>query len=119
MMWSRMGRLAIGTIGLGMLGAASWMRSPRPPQKRTTFIGLRRLDCVLPAQLSVERAPVEELLQAGQPRVGIEVVQPEPDGVESCEQLQRAVACRPRRLCFGQRRGQLGEVDPVAPRVGP
>jgi hypothetical protein len=59
MMWSRIGLFAIGTIGFGMLGAASWMRRPSPPQKRTTFIA-RRLDSVLPAKLYEEQCGVGE-----------------------------------------------------------
>src|SRR2546423_11900004 len=35
----RIGRYPMGTIGLGVFSAYSRNRIPRPPQKRTTFIG--------------------------------------------------------------------------------
>src|SRR5215211_7430429 len=38
MMCQRIGRPPIGTMGFGMLGAASAIRRPAPPQKMTTFI---------------------------------------------------------------------------------
>src|ERR1044072_5987708 len=119
MMWSRIGRLAIGTIGLGMLGAASWIRSPNPPQNRTTFMALCRLGRVLPAQPLVQGATLKQLLQAREPRVGVEAVDGEPDGPERREQLERAIPRRPDGLRRRQRGGQLGAVDAVAPRVGP
>src|SRR6185503_15704532 len=115
MMWSRMGRLAIGTIGFGMLGAASWIRRPSPPQKRTTFIGSGQLRRVLPAEARIQRPLVEQGLQA---RVGVEGIHGEADCAEGVEKLEHAVAGRPDRLRLGKGAPELRKIDPIAPRIG-
>src|SRR3954447_24026247 len=44
MMFQRIGRGPMETIGFGMLAEPSLIRRPRPPQKRTTFIGGRSIE---------------------------------------------------------------------------
>src|SRR5580765_8557978 len=105
MMWSRIGRFAMGTIGFGMLGAASCIRSPRPPQKSTTFIA----DCrpsdrcgsrgLHPAQVLVDVAGIGQQLEVREPRVLVagELGFRQPDLLERAPQLARSVAGGPGR----------------------
>src|SRR5689334_8207910 len=124
MMWSRIGRLAIDTIGFGMLGAASWIRRPSPPANNTTFTsasalqGVDRLARLGPAQSLVERTLVAEPFQLDEPGVPVEIRLREPGRLEGSEQLLRSVARIPLRHCAGKRPLQLPEVDAVAARIG-
>src|SRR3954467_1137374 len=124
MMWSRIGRLAMGTIGLGMLGAASCIRSPRPPQKSTTFIECRPSDRrgsrgLYPAQVLVDAAGVGQQLEVRQPRVLVagEVGFRQAHLLERAPQLARSVGRAPRRLELRERARELPEIDAVAPRI--
>src|SRR5215211_2031186 len=127
MMWSRIGWFAIGTIGFGMLGAASCIRNPRLPQKSTTFIADRRLSDhrrargLHPAQVLVDAAGVGQQLEVRQPRVHVagEIGFLEIDLLERAAQLTRSAGRVPRSSELGKSSLELAEINAIAPRIGP